>query len=303
MNRLPDWLAQDIPDALVWKTAGHISSLKVNTVCQQSLCPNISACFRRKQAAFMILGKSCTRNCRFCNISGTVLNSKLKCPQAGDALRLFQEPSLDEPGRIAAAVKLLGLNYAVVTSVTRDDLEDGGASQFVSVVDSIRNVDSAVKVEILIPDFQGNEMALKKVVSAGPFVLAHNLETIARLYGEIRPQADYRRSLRLLAKAKESAGGLITKSSLMLGFGEQEEEVVVALKDLRACGCDIVTLGQYLAPSPGHYPVKEFIPPEQFREYSKICRDLGFKGVLCGPKVRSSYYAEALSSQEVLSYA
>jgi lipoic acid synthetase len=294
MNRLPEWLRQEIPDALVWKTAGHISRWGVNTVCRQALCPNISDCFRRQQAAFMILGKSCTRHCRFCNISGT-------------ALRSFSGPSPDEGERIAAAVKLLGLKYAVITSVTRDDLQDGGAGQFVRVIKSIRSADKTVKVEILIPDFQGNETALRQVVNAGPFVLAHNLETVARLYAVIRPQANYRRSLKLLKEAKELKRGLITKSSLMLGFGETEEEITVALKDLRSCGCDIVTLGQYLAPSSGHYPVKEFILPEQFRKYSALGLSLGFKRILSGPKVRSSYYAEELSlpagKEEVFNYA
>jgi len=244
----------------------------------------------------MILGKSCTRNCRFCNV-GKSGNLKLAV-------------DFNEPERLARAVTLLELKYAVITSVTRDDLEDGGAGQFVRVLELIRSADKAVKIEVLIPDFQGNAEALRKVVNAAPFVLAHNLETIERLYGVIRPQADYRRSLRILEKAKESAGGLITKSSLMLGFGETEEEVVSALKDLRSSGCDIVTLGQYLAPSSRHYPVKEFILPEQFRKYSAIGLGLGFSKVLSGPKARSSYYAEELSlsagqadKQEVLSYA
>ncbi|MDD5027382.1 MAG: lipoyl synthase [Candidatus Omnitrophica bacterium] len=297
MNRLPSWLKQDIPDALVWKTAGNIYRLGVDTVCQQALCPNLNFCFKRKQAAFMILGKYCTRSCRFCNISGNVL-------------KLPQELSSDEPERIARAVRLLELKYAVITSVTRDDLEDGGALQFMKVIESIRSADKTVKVEVLIPDFQGNGEALRKIVNCGPFVLAHNLETIERLYSVIRPQAHYRRSLRLLAKAKELGGRLITKSSLMLGFGETKEEVKAALKDLRSSGCDIVTLGQYLAPSSRHYPVKEFILPEQFREYSALGLSLGFKRVLSGPKIRSSYDAEELSlpakqagKQEVLSYA
>ncbi|MFA4989158.1 MAG: lipoyl synthase [Candidatus Omnitrophota bacterium] len=290
MNRLPSWLKQDIPDTLAWETAGNIAGLGVHTVCQQALCPNINACFARRQAAFMLLGKYCTRHCRFCNISG-------------DALRLFQEAYPDEPERIARAVKLLELKYVVITSVTRDDLEDGGALQFVRVIESIRSADNTVKVEVLIPDFQGKSEALRRVVNSGPFVLAHNLETIERLYSVIRPQAHYRRSLRLLAKAKEWGKGLITKSSIMLGFGETKEEVVAILKDLRSSGCDIVTLGQYLAPSSKHYPVKEFISPEQFREYSALGLGLGFKGVLSGPKVRSSYKAEELSRPEVLSYA
>jgi len=283
MNYLPGWLKQEIPDDLARKTAGKISGLKLNTVCQQALCPNINDCFKRGQAAFLILGNSCTRHCGFCNVEN---NPDLR-------------PEVDpgEPGRIAQAVQVLGLRYAVITSVTRDDLEDGGAGQFVKVIESIRSIDKEIKIEVLIPDFQGDTEALKKVVRAAPFVLAHNLETVERLYGLVRPQASYRRSLALLAKSGKLAGGLTTKSSLMLGFGEGEAEVVSALKDLRANDCDIVTLGQYLAPSPRHYPVKEFISPEQFQKYSEIGRDLGFKGVLAGPKVRSSYHAEELSEE------
>lgn len=282
MNRLPSWLRQDIPDASVCDTANNIHKFGLNTVCLEALCPNINDCFGKKQATFMILGRSCTRSCGFCNISG-------------DTLRLFQEPSPDEPQRIAEAVKALGLKYVVITSVTRDDLVDGGASQFVKAIESIRRIDESIKVEVLIPDFNGSLESLNSVIKARPFVLAHNLETVARLYSIIRPQAVYGRCLFLLKKAKES-GVLITKSSLMLGFGEREEEVVEALKDLRASDCDIVTLGQYLAPSSGHYPVAEFIPPEQFSKYEDIAGELGFKQVLSSPKARSSYHAEDLGT-------
>jgi len=284
MNRLPSWLKQEIPGFLARKTANNIRKLGVDTVCQEASCPNIGDCFRRKRAAFMILGHLCTRNCSFCNV------------QKYDNLK----PEIDrnEPQRIARAVSFLGLKYAVITSVTRDDLDDGGASQFAKVIELLRDVDRSIKAEVLIPDFKGNIESLKKVVYAHPFILAHNLETIRRLYSIIRPEADYERSLSLLKKVKELDRGLITKSSLMLGLGETEDELIIALKDLRESGCNIVTLGQYLAPSPGHYPVREFIPPEQFQKYALIARGLGFKKVLSGAKVRSSYYAEELLSHQ-----
>jgi lipoic acid synthetase len=251
------------------------------------MCPNLNDCFGKKQATFIILGKSCTRSCRFCNI-------------AGDALRLFQEPSLDEPGRIAEAAKVLGLRYVVITSVTRDDLSDGGVGQFIKTIEAIRELDGGIRVEVLIPDLLGKFENLNSIVKANPFVLAHNLETIRRLYSIIRPKADYQRSLNLLKKVRELSKFLITKSSLMLGFGERADEVAAALKDLRDSGCDIVTLGQYLSPSSKHYPVKEFISPEQFKIYADIARDLGFKNVLSGPKVRSSYRADELSREAEL---
>jgi lipoic acid synthetase len=233
----------------------------------------------------MILGRSCTRACGFCNISG--------------AQKLFRQASLDEPLRIIEAVKALELKYVVITSVTRDDLSDGGASQFVKTIESIRAYDESIRVEVLIPDFNGSLDSLNLVVKAKPFVLAHNLETVSRLYSMIRPQADYERSLLLLKKAKEFSENIITKSSLMLGLGEREEEVVAALKDLRVSDCDIVTLGQYLSPSSNHYPVKEFVPPEQFRKYEVIALESGFKKVLSSPKARSSYRAGELSREVI----
>ncbi len=288
MNRLPSWLKQDIPDASVQYMANNIHKFGLNTVCLEALCPNINDCFRAKQATFMILGSSCTRACRFCNISGTV---------SGDSLRLLQEPSLDEPERIAEAVKVLGLSYVVITSVTRDDLADGGAGQFVKTIESIRQFDERIKVEVLIPDFKGSLESLNSVIKARPFVLAHNLETISRFYSLIRPEADYSRSLLLLKKAKEFSKTLIIKSSLMLGLGEREEEVVETLEDLRSSDCDVVTLGQYLAPSVNHYPVNEFVLPEQFRKYADIARKLGFKKVLSFPNARSSYRAAKLCGE------
>lgn len=293
-NRLPGWFRQGLPTGPSLRTKQFISDLGLNTVCRFAICPNINDCFARKQAAFMILGDSCTRHCRFCNIGldrdGSMLNSSTN--------RTVPE---DEPQKIVEAVKALGLKYVVITSVTRDDLADGGASRFAELVELLRDFEKNIKVEVLIPDFQGDPESLRKVVSGRPFILAHNLETVKRLYPEIRPEASYQRSLDLLKKAKESSATLITKSSLMLGFGEREDEVVIALQDLRASGCDIVTLGQYLSPSLRHYPVKEFISPEQFRRYSEISRDLGFKKVFSGPKARSSYHAEEMAGE--LTYA
>jgi len=280
MNRLPSWFKQELPGAQALNTEQVIQELGLHTVCRAALCPNMNSCFAKQQATFIILGESCTRNCRFCNISSVIHRGRRD-------LNL----SYDEPQRISQAVKALGLKYVVITSVTRDDLQDGGASQFVEVIERLRKMDREIQVEVLIPDFKGNIKSLRRVVASQPFILGHNLETVERLYSSLRPQGDYQRSLGILKKAKTLAEGLITKSSLMLGFGEKEEEVIVALKDLRACGCAIVALGQYLAPSTEHYPVKEFISPEQFRRYYVSAMELGFKRVLSAPKVRSSYCA------------
>ena len=283
VNRLPPWLKQELPGALTRSTAESIFKLGINTVCRQAICPNANECFSKGQATFIILGKLCTRSCKFCNIS----DKNNVIPTGIDH---------NEPKRLARLVEILGLKYVVVTSVTRDDLDDGGAGQFVSVIESIHSLDRDIKVEALIPDFGGSITSLKVVVRAQPFVLAHNLETVKRLYSMIRPEADYRRSLELLKRAKELTPGLITKSSFMLGLGETEDEVLGLMKDLRSHDCDIITLGQYLAPSPRHYYVKEFISPEQFQKYYSKGMGMGFKKVLSGPKVRSSYQAEELSS-------
>lgn len=289
VNRLPPWLRQELPGASVKGTAESILKLGINTVCQQAICPNTNECFNRGQATFLILGKLCTRSCKFCNIASP---SQGRFYPYGSTNRTVPK---DEPQRITEAVRLLGLSYVVITSVTRDDLDDGGAGQFVNVIESIRSLGRDIKVEALIPDFQGSISSLKAVVRAHPFILAHNLETVERLYSSIRLEADYRRSLELLKRAKELNPGLITKSSFMLGLGETEDEVLGLMKDLRSYDCDIITLGQYLAPSPRHYPVSEFISPEQFQRYQSKGMNLGFRKVLSGPKVRSSYQAEELA--------
>ena len=221
----------------------------------------------------MILGNVCTRSCKFCGVSKG-------CPLP---------PDPDEPKRIAQAVKKLGLNYVVITSVTRDDLPDGGASHFAAVINVIPKT---VHVEVLVPDFQGNEEALKTVLDANPYVLNHNVETVPRLYPHIRPQADYQRSLSLLKTAKKS--GVYTKSGFMVGLGENKGEVVSLLKDLRAAECDIVTIGQYLPPSKAHLRAERYVLPEEFEEYQVIGKDLGFLEVFSGPFVRSSYQASRL---------
>lgn len=279
MIRLPSWFRQEIPGDAALCRMRRLSGFKINTVCKEAKCPNLSYCFKNGELTFMILGDTCTRNCRFCGVKKAVGVKRLSVDS-------------DEPKRIALAVKELGINYAVITSVTRDDLEDGGAGQFAEAIKLIREVSPGIKVEALIPDFQGKASSLNQVLNARPTVVAHNIETVSRLYPELRPEADYRVSLNLLSKIKELSAGTNTKSSLILGLGETEPEVIATMEDLRYNGCDILTLGQYLAPSVRHFPVKEFISIGQFMEYKRIGVNLGFKAVLSGPLVRSSYRAE-----------
>lgn len=278
---LPSWFKQEIPDSATLNRIRLLSESKINTVCQQAHCPNLSRCFKNRQLTFMILGDTCTRNCRFCTVKKTDEKS----------LVAFD---IDEADRIARTVKELDLDYAVITSVTRDDIPDGGAKHFIKTIKSIQSINENIKIEILIPDFSGNPFLLETIVRASPTVIAHNLETVRRLSGELRPQADYLRSLNVLKTIKEINASMVTKSSLMLGLGESEQEVIGAMEDLSGVGCDILTLGQYLAPSPGHYPVKEFISAGQFIKYRNIAVELGFKAVLSGPLVRSSYKAREL---------
>ena len=226
----------------------------------------------------MILGKNCTRNCTFCNVT------------KGKPEKVDEK----EPFNVAQAVDKLKLKYAVITSVTRDDLEDGGASHFASVVEEIRKINKNITVEILIPDFKGSETALKKVVNSKPNVINHNVETTPALYKEVRPMAVYKRSLELLKRVKIMDSSILTKSGFMLGLGEKEEDIIEVLKDLRKVDCDIVTIGQYLPPSAKHHPVVEYVHPDQFKKYKKIALELGFKFVSSSPLVRSSYHAEEM---------
>jgi lipoic acid synthetase len=261
-DRLPSWFRQEIPDDKTLNLRHLFSEFAVNTVCQEARCPNLGRCFKDKKVTFMILGDSCTRNCRFCGVN------------KGGALTLDE----DEPQRVSRIVRILDLRYVVITSVTRDDLPDGGAGHFAKCAELIRGIDRGIKVEVLIPDFQGKLASLKCVLDSGPQVLAHNIETASRLYKDLRPQADYRLSLEILGKAKELQPSIITKSSIMLGLGETEGEVISSMEDLRENQC--------------HYPIREFIDIGQFRKYRQIGIILGFKAVLSGPLVRSSYNAE-----------
>jgi len=277
------WLKQEIPDTVILKRERILSGFGIHTVCQEAKCPNISYCFKRLEFTFLVLGDVCSRRCRFCAV---------KKSSHGNL-----ELDLEEPLRIAKAVKELGLEYVVITSVSRDDLYDGGAEIFARTIRLIRKIGCDIKVEVLIPDFKGKTSSLKCVLDASPCVVAHNIETVERLYKYLRPQADYRLSLDVLSKIKEIQPLLITKSSLMLGLGEREAEVVETMKELRSRQCDILTLGQYLAPSINHYPVEEYISPEQFHRYRNLGLDLGFKSVLSGPLVRSSYKAAEVYSE------
>jgi len=275
MKKLPDWFKQEIPQARVFSRMEELTRYSVSTVCREARCPNLNNCLSRGRVTFLILGNVCTRGCRFCCVKKNFL-------------KLAFDPG--EPLRVARAARDIGIKYAVITSVTRDDLSDGGAAVFAETVRRLRA--EGIGSELLIPDFKGQAQALQLIIDSSPLVVAHNLETVKRLYAGLRPQADYARSLMVLRKIKQLSGNVITKSSLMLGFGEREAEVVEAMRDLRYNYCDIVTFGQYLAPTPGHYPVKEFINPAQFDRYRDIGESLGFKKVLSAPLARSSFLAE-----------
>ncbi|MBW2056766.1 MAG: lipoyl synthase [Deltaproteobacteria bacterium] len=274
VSRKPPWLRKKVDFSSIRAMEAVTGRFGLHTICESALCPNQSECFARGTATFLILGDRCTRNCRFCNVAHGR-------PEPLDR---------DEPLRVARAVMHLGLRYAVVTSVTRDDLEDGGAEQFARTIRAIKGLDMGVRVEVLVPDFLD---AIDRVVEAGPEVINHNLETVPRLYPEVRPGADYRRSLGLLEKVKETGKGIRTKSGLMLGLGEEEEEILHVMKDLRRAGCDMLTLGQYLSPSRAHLPVREYVPPERFEWFGEVAKEMGFLFVASGPFVRSSYFAEA----------
>lgn len=280
-ERKPDWLKiKHIANRNINDVDEIVKEFGLNTVCDEAMCPNRTECFSKRTATFMILGSRCTRNCTFCNV-------RKKGPDAVDK---------KEPEKVAAAVHKLRLVYVVITSVTRDDLPDGGASHFAKCINEIRKLDSEIKVEVLIPDFKGNTDALRTVVNAGPFVLNHNIETVKRLYPMVRPEADYLRSLELIKKVKEMDSKMHTKSGIMLGLGEEKKEIIDTLKDLVGSGCEFLTIGQYLAPSKEHHKVIRYVHPDEFKEYWKTAIDLGFKHVASAPFVRSSYHAfEAIS--------
>jgi lipoic acid synthetase len=277
-SRKPAWLKVPFPGGphyLRLKAILRASSL--HTVCEEARCPNIGECFQAGTATFMILGDVCSRACRFCAVASGR-------PVGVDS---------DEPPRVAQVVRRLGLKHAVITSVTRDDLPDGGAAVFADTIRQIRRLSPATRVEVLIPDFQGSRQALATVMAARPDILNHNLETVRRLYPRVRPNATYERSLELLARAKALDPTIPTKSGLMVGLGETGDELLQAMADLVAVGCDILTVGQYLQPTPRQLPVARYYRPQEFRELADEGRRLGFRHVEAGPLVRSSYHAES----------
>ncbi len=276
VKRKPEWLRIDLNKGRSLDYVKEIlERFSLNTVCEEANCPNRMECFSKKTATFMILGSQCSRNCRFCNVT----HGK---PQPVDP---------EEPQHVAEAAVELGLKHVVVTSVTRDDLPDGGANHFSKVIKAIKALKNDMVVEVLIPDFRGSYEALKTVVKAKPEILNHNIETVPGLYPEVRPAALYERSLELLRRVKEIDSSVLTKSGIMVGLGEKEEEVIGVFKDLRAAGCDFLTIGQYLAPSSKHYPVVEYVTPEAFKKYKEAALNLGFSFVASAPLVRSSYNA------------
>ncbi len=278
MGRLPSWAKKKLgPQSALHTMKEVLRKRNLHTVCESARCPNIGECFSKPTATFMILGDVCTRTCGFCSIDKGLKPLKV-------------DP--DEPANIAITAKELGLRHVVITSVTRDDLADGGAGQFALTIKAIRDTISGILVEVLTPDFKGDERSLKTVFDARPDIFNHNLETVPSLYPLVRPQADYRRSLEVLEMAKSS--GIMAKSGIMVGLGEKKGEVKDVLKDLFDAGCDAVTIGQYLRPTRNNLEVKEYVEPEVFLEYETYGKELGIKYVYSGPFVRSSYNAEKL---------
>ena len=277
-DRLPPWFKQRANPEAMMAMGGLLERLSLHTICQSAQCPNAGDCFSRKTATFLILGNICTRNCGFCAVD------------KGRPLAVDEE----EPEHLVAAVEALGLRYVVITSVTRDDLADGGAAHFARTVSLLHEKSPGIVIEVLVPDFLGSREALNTVVAASPSVLNHNLETVPRLYPGVRQMADYRRSVRLLGMVKELAPGMVTKSGLMLGLGETKDEVVAVMKDLREARCDLLTLGQYLPPSPQHYPLSRYVSPEEFADFEAMGKSLGFAEVASAPLVRSSFRAAEL---------
>jgi lipoic acid synthetase len=292
--RKPPWLNKKIEYTDERHAVKSIlNRLDLNTVCKSARCPNLSECYRHKRATFLILGKTCTRGCAFCSVEKTGATHPLP-------------PDPHEPERIVDAVKELGLHYVVITSVTRDDLEDGGASQFARCIELIKAHDQSIGVEVLTPDFMGDHGAIDAVACMKPDIFNHNVETVPRLYTTVRPEADYERSIGFLSYIKDVYPHIYLKSGLMVGLGETREEVLNVLKDLLDAGCRAVTIGQYLQPEQGNLGVKEYVTPETFAFYEDEARRLGFGYVASGPYVRSSYMAhqgyDELSKNSLCSY-
>jgi len=278
-SRLPRWLKRPMPQPGMQFTTDVIADLRLETVCESAKCPNRTECWSQKTATFMILGNICTRPCGFCSVP----KGKTEALQ------------IDEPERVAEAARRMGLSYVVITSVTRDDLPDGGAEHFSRCVTEVRETVGA-KVEVLTPDFRGDRAAIHRVIESRPDVFNHNTETVPRLYDRVRRNADYRRTLDLLAQVKDEAPDLPTKSGLMLGLGETLDELLEVCADLRRVGCEMITLGQYLQPTLSHLPVERYLPPEEFEEIGRLVRGLGFRMVASGPFVRSSYHAGEMAA-------
>lgn len=283
--RKPPWLKKRIPPFQdIQKVRSILEETELHTVCEEARCPNLGECFTEGTATILILGRICTRNCGFCAVE-----NGLPAPLNGA-----------EPEHVAQAVKRMGLRYVVITSVTRDDLPDGGASHFARTIQAIRTTDQRIKIEVLVPDFKGDMDSLALVLRERPDVLNHNIETVHRLYSTVRPEANYKRSLDLLKKSKENYPNILTKSGFMLGLGETNEEVLDLLRELREVGCDFLTIGQYLQPHTNRLPVVRYIPPEEFEAYRKIGEGMGFKMVSSGPFVRSSFHASQMFEMNLL---
>lgn len=276
MTNLPSWLKKPITESQEYTNfSAEVSNLKLNTICKSALCPNMRECFSNKNITFLILGNICTRKCKFCNVASGR-------PKPVD---------ITEPSNIAKAVCALDLEFVVITSVTRDDLPDGGASQFKDTIGRIRKKSDA-KIEVLAPDFNGYKEGLEILAECKISVFGHNIETTNRLYKEIRPYSDYKTSLSLILRAKQKLNGVITKTSFMLGLGETDEEVIELMKEIRDTGCDVLAIGQYLKPNDDCIPVQRFVEPEKFEEFKQKARNLGFRYVIAGPFVRSSFNAK-----------
>lgn len=283
VNRLPEWLQRDVLlNNKSRKVHSLIQEFDLNTVCQSARCPNRNECFSYGTATFMILGNTCTRGCTFCSVP------------KGKPISL---PAENEPENVAKAAKILNLKHVVITSVNRDDLEDQGSNHFVRTINELKKEIPGIIIEVLTPDFRGDKVCIKRVTNAKPDIYNHNLETIIRLYKEVRPGAIYERSLELLKYVKELNNNIITKSGIMLGLGEEKEEIIEVMKDLLKYSCDYLTLGQYMQPSRDSISVKRYLHPDEFKELKDIALKLGFKKVFSGPLVRSSYHAEEFHNQ------
>jgi len=281
-QRLPSWFRKKMPDPVnLARMRALFQGLDLNTICESAICPNLGDCYSQRTATFLILGNICTRNCTFCAVEKGV-------PEPLDE---------NEPEHLAEAVEKLGLRHVVITSVSRDDLTDGGAAHFARTTAMLKERGNGFTVEVLIPDFCGSLRSIKTVVAAQPEVINHNLETVSRLYREVRPQADYQRSLNLLNLVKELDSSIITKSGIMVGLGESRDELLHTMEELRKVDCDLLTIGQYLQPSSSHHPVVRYVPPEEFLEYERMGKVMGFREVASAPLVRSSFNAAQLCAR------